>query len=66
MYLYSDRYNHLYPLVLYMANDDFHSHGGTQIAGKSNLKMDDNWGYPHDFGNLYMTVFYMGDIERKT
>ena len=26
---------------------------GLYYTGKSQTKMDDDWGYPHDFGNLH-------------
>ena len=36
----------------------FHSHGGIQkwlvYTGRSQSNMDENWGYPHDFGNLHV------------
>ena len=25
--------------------------------GKYHLKMDDDWGYPHDYGNLQVVIF---------
>ena len=28
------------------------------FQGKSDLDMDDSWGYPHDLRNLHMENFY--------
>ena len=39
----------------------FHSHGGAPIdgwcySGILPMKMDENWGYPHDFGGSPTTL----------
>ena len=51
-------------IVYYSGNSirgGFHSDGGSPIAGwlimGNRMKMDDDWGYPYDSGNLHMINF---------